>query len=326
MIEYLVTFVTKARSLSLCGASLAALVCFAPLASADECLDTASSTATPDFAPCDMNLPEVDLDAALAEHAQANPSKATDGTPWIAQSDKGIPLTANPSDTGVSLRTSLDDLRSYNVRNYSVDGTAASTPALPKTATPKLPVDLWTNVDVDGYGSDRDQSTRAGFGADYKLSRAATFGVSVERGSAHAVDTAAEEDSKASAYMTLQATPMLSLDARTQWQAGNAEFATANGAAEKSSIVIAPTIKHSFSLGDGKTISPFLTYQREFDMSESGRELDAAMTPERSAGAGITYTNPDSYTLSVTTDVDGLGEMPTDRSVSSKFKLSVPIN
>ena len=326
MIEHFVISVTKARVGYLCAAGLAALVALTPLAKADECLDTTSSTAAPDFVPCTMNLPEIDLDAALAEQAQSQPSKAADGTPWIAQSDKSIPLTVNPSDSGVSMRTSLDDLRSYNSRNYTIDADAKGGPALPKTATSTLPVDLWTNLDVDGYGGDRDQSTRAGFGADYKLSRTATFGVSVERGSAHAVDTAAEEDSKASAYMTLQATPLLSLDARTQWQAGNAEFASANGAAAKSSIVIAPTIKHSFSIGDGNTISPFVTYQREFDISETGRELDASAFPDRSAGAGITYTNSDAYTLSVTTDVDGLGQTETDRSISSKFKLSVPIN
>jgi hypothetical protein len=326
MIEHFVISVAKARSSLLCLASLMALFALAPLAQADECLDTTSSTATPDFVPCTMNLPEIDLDAALAEQAKATPSKAADGTPWIAQSDKGIPLTVNPSDTGVSVRTSLDDLRNYNTRSYTLDADGTGGPALPKTATPKLPVDLWTNLDVEGYGGERDQSTRAGFGADYKLSPAAKVGVSVERGSAHAVDAAAEQDSKASAYVTLQATPLLSVDARTQWQAGNAEFAAANGAAEKSSIVIAPTIKHSFAVGDGKTISPFVTYQREFDLSETGRELDASAFPERSAGAGITYTNPDAYTLSVTTDVGGLGETETDRSVSSKFRLSVPIN
>ncbi|HVZ05241.1 hypothetical protein [Hyphomicrobium sp.] len=273
-----------------------------------------------------MNLPEIDLDAVLAEQAGSAPSVTSDATPWIAQSDKGIPLNATSSDTGVSLRTSLDDLRNYNVRTYSIDGTASGAPELPKVATPNLPLDLWTSVDVDGYGSDRDQATRAGIGADYKLSRSASFGISVERGNAHAVDTAVEEDSKASAYMTLQATPLLSLDAKTQWQAGNAEFAAANGAAEKTSVVLAPTIKHSFSLGDGTTLSPFVTYQREFDVSESRRALDTAVTPDRSAGAGITYTDPDSYTLSVTTDVESFGEAQADRSVSSKFNLSVPIN
>ena len=115
---------------------------------------------------------------------------------------------------------------------------------------------------------------------------------------------------------------MLSLDARTEWQAGNAEFAAANGGAEKSAIILAPKINHSFALGDGKTIAPFVTYKREFDMSTGPEALN---TPQRSAGAGVTYTDPDAYTFSVTTDVDAATAI-TPESMSSKFQLSVPIN
>jgi hypothetical protein len=293
-----------------------------PAAYADECLNVETSKAQPDFSTCDTDLPKIDLDAALADHAAVTPAASADtATPWIAQQDKVMPLTVNSSDSGVSLRTSLDDLRSFNTRKFEVDATGA--PALPKAvSTPNLPVDIWTTVDVNGSQGERDQSTRTGLGVDYKLSRSALVGVSVERGDARSPNTAMEQDSKASAYVTLQATPLLSLDARTEWQAGNAEFAAANGATEKSSVVLAPKINHSFALGDGKTISPFLTYKREFDMS-SGPEV--LTTPERSAGAGVTYKDADAYTLSVTTDVDE-ATASAPQSVSSKFKLSVPIN
>lgn len=130
------------------------------------------------------------------------------------------------------------------------------------------------------------------------------------------------KNSKASAYVTLQATPLISLDARTEWQAGNAEFAATNGAAEKSAVILAPKIDHSFALGDGKTISPFVTYKREFDMSTGPAGLN---DPTRSAGAGVTYKDSDAYTLSVTTDVDA-ATATAPQSVNSKFKLSVPIN
>jgi hypothetical protein len=322
MITYFLNNAAKARPWGLCALSLAAFVWVIPAAYADECLNVGTGKAEPDFSTCDSNLPQIDLDAALADHAATKPAaSANTATPWIAQQDKVVPLTVNSSDSGVSLRTSLDDLRSFNTRKFEVDATGA--PALPKAAsTPNLPVDIWTTVDVNGYQGERDQSTRTGLGVDYKLSRSAIVGVSVERGDAHAANAATEQDSKASAYVTLQATPLLSLDARTEWQAGNAEFAAANGAAEKSSVVLAPKINHSFALGDGKTISPFLTYKREFDMS-SGPEI--LNTPERSAGAGVTYTDADAYTLSVTTDVDE-ATATAPQSVSSKFKLSVPIN
>jgi hypothetical protein len=322
MMTYFLNNVAKARASGLCVLSLAAFVCVMSAAYADECLNVETSKAEPDFSTCDSDLPQIDLNAALADHAAAKPAASLNtATPWIAQQDKVVPLTVNSSDSGVSLRTSLDDLRSFNTRKFEVDATGA--PALPKAASaPNLPVDIWTTVDVNGYQGERDQSTRTGLGVAYKLSRSAIVGVSVERGDAHSANAATEQDSKASAYVTLQATPLLSLDARTEWQAGNAEFVAANGSAEKSSVVLAPKINHSFALGDGKTISPFLTYKREFDMS-SGPEV--LTTPERSAGAGVTYTDADAYTLSVTTDVDE-ATATAPQSVSSKFKLSVPIN
>ncbi|HEY8193521.1 MAG TPA: hypothetical protein VIF13_00585 [Hyphomicrobium sp.] len=320
MIEYLPNHAAKARAVRACLASLAAFVFLVPMAHADECLNTTTSTAEPDFTPCDSGLPEIDLDAALAAHAAtAQPAKPADGTPWIAQSDKNVPLTVNSSDAGMSLRTSLDDLRDFNTRNFT---TETGAPALPKTTGSKSPLDVWTSVNLDGYDGNPDQSTRAGLGVDYKLSHKALVGVSVERGDARSITTGTEQDSKASAYVTLQATPLLSLDARTEWQAGNAEFAAANGGAEKSAIILAPKINHSFALGDGKTIAPFVTYKREFDMSTGPEALN---TPQRSAGAGVTYTDPDAYTFSVTTDVDAATAI-TPESMSSKFQLSVPIN
>jgi hypothetical protein len=292
-------------------------------AHADECLNVATSTANPDFSTCETDLPEIDLDAALADQTAVKPaSSAGTAMPWIAQQDKGVPLTVNSSNSGVALRASLDDLRNFNTRTYAVDHAAAGVPALPKIATPNLPVDVWTSVDVKGYEGSRDQSTRTGLGVDYKLSRSAVMGVSVERGDTRSAGAAAEQDSKASAYVTLRAAPFVSLDARTEWQAGNAEFAATNGAAEKSAVILAPKIDHSFALGDGKSISPFVTYKREFDMSSGYETLN---TPERSAGAGVTYKDADAYTLSVTTDIDA-ATATAPQSVNSKFKLSVPIN
>lgn len=320
---YFINNIAKAGTSCLCVLGFVAFACVMPAAHADECVNIATSMAEPDFSPCDSDLPQIDLEAALADHTAAKPAISADAaTPWIAQQDKGVPLTVNSSDSGVSLRTSLDDLRNFNTRTYAVDHGTIGAPALPKISTPNLPVDVWTSIDVNGYQGDRDQSTRTGLGVDYKLSRSAIVGVSVERGDARSASAATEQDSKASAYVTLQATPLISLDARTEWQAGNAEFAAANGAPEKSSVILAPKINHSFALGDGKTISPFLTYKREFDMSAGPEVLS---TPERSAGAGVTYKDADAYTLSVTTDVDE-ATATAPQSVSSKFKLSVPIN
>lgn len=310
------------------------MFCVAVAAHAEECIDIQSTSAEPDFKPCEDQEPQLDLDAAIAEHpAPAKPTTQSDGVPWIAES-RDLPATFNSRDSGVSIRTSLGTWRDYNARAASPTiqqqpGFATSTNALtlPKApAAPATPIDVWSNIDVDGYDGSRDQSTRAGVGADYKISRATSVGVSVEHGDSRSVTTGVEEDQKASAYVTLQAAPMLSLDARTEWQAGNAEFATSNGATEKGAVIFAPKVNHSFALDGGTTVEPFVTYKREFDLSTARKDVtDPSLDTGQSAGAGVTYTKPDAYSLSVTADVDNVGATTEPQSLSSKFKLSVPI-
>lgn len=330
---YLVNAVAKARATRVCFVVLAALFAITAVALADDCVNTTSTAAVPDFTPCDVTEPQLDVDAILAEHAASSANAGvSDGTPWIAQGSKVVPLTVNSSDTGVSMRTSLATWRDYNVRDAmkSIDTSTPASPsdlALPKApAPPKSPLDIWSSLDVQGYQGSGDESMRAGVGADYKINRAATVGVLVEHGDAKAATGAGlEQDSKMAAYVTLQAAPMLTLDARTEWQAGNADFAASAGAAEMSTFTLAPRIDHAFALDGGKTIEPFVTYKRQFDLSEQGRETGVAgMTATDSAGAGLTFTNPNEYSLSVTTDVEGLSATQAE-SLNSKFQLKIPI-
>jgi len=301
---------------------------FMAAARADECVTIASATAEPDFTPCDFP----DFDFNVQEAPDGTGHRTSDGTPWIAQSSKGVPLTVKATTGSLSVRTSLGTWRDYNVRGAqkAVEPRESMTPAplvLPKTpAAPSPPLDIWSKVDVQGLeGAGEQPSLRTGIGADYRIDPQATVGVALERGNARtAAGGATEEDQKASAYVTLKAAPILSLDARTEWQAGNAEFAAANGASGKGAVILAPRLNHSFALDGGTTIEPFLTYKRELDFTASGREGgETGIAATQSAGAGLTYTKPDEYSLSVSADVDGLATEA--QNVSSKFKLSVPI-
>lgn len=313
--------------------AVAAAFCITATARADDCAQETSQASESDFSPCEVDIPQLDLDSALDDHtATITRSKSPDSTPWIAQGNGNVPLAVNPSDTGVSMRASLATWRDFNQRAAapSIDIPSWSAPpafALPKAPAPaKTPIDVWSSVDVQGYEGAGQESMRAGVGADYKVGHATTIGVAAEHGDVKgAMGAGTEQDAKMAAYVTLQAAPMLSLDARTEWQAGNAEFAAATGAAEKSSLIFSPKLNHSFALDGGKTIEPFVSYKRELDMSQAGREAAAAgVAATQSAGAGVTYTNPDAYSLSVTTDVQGLGAaQPAD--VNGKFQLSVPI-
>jgi hypothetical protein len=320
------------RAASVALTAIAILLSAVQMAGA-ECLETSAATDETGLQSCDLDAPAFVLDDGLASEALVRArADATDGTPWIAQGGKEIPMTLNPTDAGVSVRTSLGAWRDYNARaaTKNVDTSMSlSYPALtlPKApVAPRSPFDIWSNVDLRGYEGSRDESLRAGFGADYKLTHTTSVGVSIERGDARSATSAGvEQDAKASAYVTLQATPLLSLDARTEWQAGNAEFAASSGAAEKSAFILAPKVNHSFALDGGTTLAPFVTYKREFDLGTLGREAGVpSIAGAQSAGAGVTYTKPEAYSLSVTTDVEGLGATEP-QSVNSKFQLSVPI-
>jgi hypothetical protein len=68
------------RSINIAAKFFAARVCFAGLVAlfsvatavrADDCLNTTTTTAEPDFTPCEDTEPQLDLDAILAEHAAA---------------------------------------------------------------------------------------------------------------------------------------------------------------------------------------------------------------------------------------------------------------
>lgn len=325
---------------SICGsgaaragvASLALLLCLASEVRAEDCVNVQSTTAEPDFTACDQDI-EFDLNAALAEQAvpAAVAAPASDGMPWIALTKGTVPSKFNANDSSVSVRTSLGTLRDYNARTVSVQQPEyAADPyavKLPKAAAaPKTPVDVWSNIDLNGYNGSPSQSARVGFGADYKINRTTSVGVALEKGDARSTSTpGVEQDQKASAYISLQAAPMLSLDARTEWQAGNGEFAASTGAAQKSAVILAPKVNHSFSLDGGTTIEPFVTYKRAFDLSTSRNDAADTSFDAASAGAGVTYTKPDAYSLSVTADVDNFGMSTEPQSLTSKFQLSVPI-
>lgn len=325
------------RSLRLGCVSLAALVAATAAARGDDCADVTTTTALTTFQPCEGYSVELDLSTQPSDLPQPKkPAPESDGIPWIATDTNDIPATFSTTDTGVSVRTSLGTLRDYNKRSASV---TLEQPAFGETIKPdfampsapverKTPLDVWTNVDLNGYNGSPDQSTRTGLGADYNFNKAAKVGVSIERGDTRNYGTpGVVADQKASAYVTLQATPLLSFDARTQWQTGNAEFAESTGADERSSFILAPKINHDFKLDDGSKLSPYLSYQREFDLSTSHKDgIDTSFDATQSVGAGVTYTDSSAYSLSVSAGVDNFGVADEAQSVSSKLQLNVPLN
>lgn len=313
-------------------------------AKADQCADEAVGPAIFELNMCGDGNPDIDF---------ANPDPGpgltiaggNSNTPWIAAGSANVPVAITSSSNGVSARTSLQTLRDFNSRaatlslvplaiSSSVTPTALSLPKAP--ARRSAPIDVWSNVDLQGYDQQQasfgetgvDATTRASAGVDYKITNGAKVGVSAERADARtaALQSGVQQDGKMAAYITLQAAPALSLDARTEWQEGNAAFAEATGVAEKNSVSVAPRLDHTFALEDGNTLQPFVSYKTIYDISE---KPNPGTTPEallsQSAAAGVTLAKPDSYSLSVSTDVDGLSAaLPP--SVNGKFELKLPLH
>ncbi|MGQ0455467.1 MAG: hypothetical protein ACT4OU_00250 [Hyphomicrobium sp.] len=264
----------------------------------------------------------------LSPSASAFPA---DGAPWISQMSvppaNPAPLAVTPTDAGVTVRTSLGQMRDYNAQ-LTANKIEAAKLAAPSAgsqvsapAAPKSRVNVWSSYDVQGIDGSVEQSSQVGVGADYKASPHATFGVAAERGQAR-VAGVAQEDHMLAAYAAFRAAPTVTIDARTQWR--TAESAASLGSTENGTISIAPRIAQPFTLQSGDTIEPFVSYTHAFDIGSSGLTSTSGDAATQSAGAGVTFAKPDAYSLSLTTDIEGVGANEP-ANVNSRLQLSVPI-
>jgi hypothetical protein len=98
-------------------------------------------------------------------------------------------------------------------------------------------------------------------------------------------------------------------------------------AVESRTVTVAPKISRPIPLHRGQTLEPFLTFKNEIDIQAHGddMELGARSTDaKQSAGAGVNLTQPGSYALSVTTDLENIGSAD-ESSVKSRLQLKVPL-
>ncbi len=96
-----------------------------------------------------------------------------------------------------------------------------------------------------------------------------------------------------------------------------------NASATQSAVTVAPRVSRSFTLDGGQTLEPFLQYQTDIAVGSPDFDAGGGSDITRSAGAGVTFINPNAYSLSVTTGVEGINqEQP---NVSSKLRVTVPL-
>lgn len=282
---------------------------------------------------CDALPPLLDLSVPAA-NAVARGAKTTTKFPEIKDTDAPatapVPLSVQSSDDSVSARTSLQTLRDFNTQKLSrkvqqAQGLASDDLVMPKAPVAAKPaIDVWSSFKADGLNDD-SKSVQTGAGLDYKIVKNTSVGVYAKRSETIAPTTSGGDQSedKYAAYMAFQAFPAVTIDTTTQWESATAVDPTAGKQTEdKGAIIVAPRIGKSFALDDGQTVAPFVTVKREIDLIGKSGEAGAAVN---TAGAGVTLEQADSYSLSVTTDVSGIGSSDP-ASVNSRLQFKLPLH
>lgn len=243
------------------------------------------------------------------------------------------PVAVRPLDEGLSAQTSFGSWRDYNaqVQAHKAHEAKELTPKGAERAklgvSPSAPLDLWTRVEVQGLAGDAASRMRTGLGADYKVSRSTKIGVFAEHASVSEVGTGgAPVMDKVGAYVAVQPVPRLKFEARGQLQAERSETVmradgAQTGVVEATSLLIEPRVAKQFTLREGSAIEPFVMLRHELDPDtvEEGRSMGLA----ESAGVGVTISRPQSYSLSVTADVDNI-TAPDKAETRSKVQVTVP--
>lgn len=247
-----------------------------------------------------------------------------DSSPWIAQSGIAPPLDVKPADTGASLRTSTSQWRDFEnqILARRIDEAKAANKSLPQPKAPAVipsPVELWTSVDFAGLAESSDSAVKTSAGANYKLSRTTTFGVEATRADTRPVTAlTGTQDDKFAGFVTYQATSMVSIDARTHWETAT----SGSSRTDTNAVSVAPKLKVPMKLSNGQTLEPFVTIKDELSRSEAA---DLGQTRNAiSAGTGVTFAKPGSYTMSLTADAENLNT-PDPATYKSRFQLSVPL-
>lgn len=301
----------------------------------------------PAMAVCGMpgEKPSATPDAALTALGSPSPAPEPPFPVSVPADDPPpvLPFSVETSGGALSLRTGLGGLRDYESRELArkLESVRPALPPgskVPKPASVKAPpIEVWTGVEANGLdstspGGEPNANLKTSLGADYRFTATSTAGVAIERQEPAEITARApvKQDDRLSAYVSLGAVPGVTIETKAQWErsgsgAGEAE-ATAN---DKMSISVAPRIGHRFSAGEGATIEPYVTVRREVDSagrigSGAGTGPASTLMSKDSAGAGVTFAKPDTYSLGISTSLDGVGA--TDpASVSGKLQLKLPL-
>lgn len=241
-----------------------------------------------------------------------------------------LPFSVTPSADGVSVRTGISTLNEYNAKVLSkkierAKATAAPTVKLPDARPVQKPaLDVWSSVTAPNQATSDGQAVRASVGADYTINPKTTTGIVAERadpGMTPGGAGVASGDEKLSAYVNFKATPILSVDAKSEWQRTQSAGIEGNTLTEKSIVSIAPKVNKKFDLKNGQTIEPYATVRHELDLATTAIDTPAH---QNAIGAGVTFATPESYSMTLSTDLEGIGAA-TGASTNTKLQFKMPL-
>ena len=97
---------------------------------------------------------------------------------------------------------------------------------------------------------------------------------------------------------------------------------------EKTSIKVAPRVSRPIPIATGQQLEPFVTYTNKMDLGSSspapGVASSASTSSTQSIGGGVTLSRPDTYALSLSTDVERNSEAER-AELKSRMQLSIPL-
>lgn len=279
---------------------------------------------------CNEPLNETDLSAGL-ETGTVITKPLIDQpslTPTETQQAVPLPFANVTGETGLTAKTSLNGLRDYtakrNAKKIENAKTRAGQPLkIPKPAVQQRPdLDVWAGIDAQNLSGPSDQTVRRQVGAGYRVSRQAAVGLMVEdretTPAALPLPQPSRQDESIAAYFALKPMQSVTIDTVTDWEQQNTTASGPTTPDQKRSLTVSPRIRFPFAIEGGKTIEPYLTAKQEIGVTAANEDrVDTA-------GAGVTFAKPDTFSLNLSTDVDA-SDREGPAKVKSQLQFKVPL-
>jgi len=242
-----------------------------------------------------------------------------------------LPKPAAPAATGFDVWSSLDRRGSETDPNRMLAGNVGADYKITRDTVLGVSVGM-REQELAATSTDVDHSVAAYFA--FKPTSALTVGLKAEHAdSAGAIagqnlvssqDVLSARLAGAMSFGAIKFSPELSVaHGSEEGRTAGREIGT-----EKTSIKIAPRVSRPIPIATGQQLEPFVSYTNKMDLGSAapatGVAAPAATSSTQSIGGGVTLSRPDTYALSLSTDVERHSEAER-AELKSRMQLSIPL-